>query len=119
VGIRCRHCAPLPNKQRAQGAVYYSKSVRGVYQVAQNMSKVHFASKCRTVPSDVRLKLERLHTINKRASGSGKDYWVDCLESQGVYEDGQMLRFRPLGYTGPQNMNSGEQEGGGNSTALS
>ena len=117
VGIRCRHCAPIPNKSRPKGAVYYSKTVRGIYQVSllvfepmklinwvsklthypqtsQNMSKVHLFS-CRNIPQDVRLRLQELYRTSRRATG-GKRYWEDCLREQGVYEDGQMLRFKPL-----------------------
>jgi hypothetical protein len=60
------------------------------------MGKVHFAVKCRRIPENIKLRLQRLHAGSRRATG-GKEYWIDCLTAQGVYEDGQMLRFRPSG----------------------
>lgn len=94
VGIRCRHCASLPNKARPKGAVYYSKALDGVYQVSQNMSKVHLTERCRRIPNDIKQRLIDLHNINRRASG-GKPYWVDGLKQLGVYEEGPILRFLP------------------------
>jgi hypothetical protein len=95
VGIRCRHCATLPNKARPKGAVYYSKSLDGVYQVSQNMSKVHLTERCRRIPNSIKQRLISLHSVNRRASG-GKPYWVDGLRQLGVYEDGPILRFLPV-----------------------
>jgi hypothetical protein len=64
-------------------------------QTAQNMAHVHFAERCKTIPNDLRLRLQRLYGSSRRAT-AGKDYWEECLRAQGVYEDGQMLRFKPL-----------------------
>lgn len=96
VGIRCRHCAGLPKSTRSKGAVYYSRSLPGMYQVAQVMAKIHFGRDgCRRVPSDVRERLLELKVARTKPSG-GKEYWVHCLTVAGVYEDGQTLRFKPL-----------------------
>lgn len=35
VGIRCRHCAPFPLRERGKGAVYYPTKLEGVYQASQ------------------------------------------------------------------------------------
>jgi hypothetical protein len=96
VGIRCRHCSVLPKAVRPMGTVYYSRTLAGVYQVAQNMAKVHyFGNKCTQIPASTKEQLIALQRTNKRASG-GKEYWVDGLKVHGVYEDGKALRFRPL-----------------------
>jgi hypothetical protein len=96
VGIRCRHCANLPRSARPKGSVYYSRTLEGVYQVAQNMAKVHFSgNKCAQIPVATKERLLSLQQNNKRASG-GKQYWVDGLRVHGVYEDGKGLRFRHL-----------------------
>lgn len=96
VGIRCRHCSVLPKAVRPMGTVYYSRTLAGVYQVAQNMAKVHyFGNKCNQMPTATKQQLEALQRTNKRASG-GKEYWIDGLKVHGVYEDGKALRFRPL-----------------------
>ena len=92
VGIRCRHCAPITKAARARGAVFYSKTIDGIYQVAQNMSKVHLCERCHRVPDDVKQRLQKLRTANSRASG-GKEYWSEGIRALGVYSDGEMLRF--------------------------
>jgi hypothetical protein len=94
VGIRCRHCASLPKAARPRGAVYYSQKIEGLYQVAQNMSKVHILGRCSQVPDHVKSKLLALRQVNQRASG-GKDYWGDGLRALGIYEDGRCMRFQP------------------------
>ena len=94
VGLRCRHCAPLPRAARTKGAVYYSQTIDGIYQVAQNMSKVHLCERCQRIPRDIRQKLKALRNDNQRAAG-GKTYWSDGVRSLGVYEEGRVLRLRP------------------------
>jgi hypothetical protein len=74
--------------------VYYSKTIDGLYQVAQNMSKLHLRKMCSKIPDVTQEKLMRLGKANNRASG-GKEYWAEGLRVLGVYEDGDMLRFRP------------------------
>ena len=59
------------------------------------MARIHFAERCKVVPKDIRMRLQQLFQNGKRAT-AGKDYWEDCLRAQGVYEDGQMLRFKAL-----------------------
>jgi hypothetical protein len=93
VGIRCRHCACLTKNARARGAVYYSKTIDGLYQVAQNMSKLHLQKHCNLVDAYTRAELIKLHQVRNRASG-GKEYWSECLRVMGVYEDKGCLRFR-------------------------
>ena len=92
VGIRCRHCASITKAARARGATFYSKTIDGIYQVAQNMSKVHLCQRCHCVPEDVKRKLQKLRTVNSRASG-GKEYWSEGIRALGVFNDGEMLRF--------------------------
>ena len=60
------------------------------------MAKVHFGQgMCRRIPEPTRNRLAELQLANRKASG-GKDYWVHCLEAVGVYEDGEVLRYRSL-----------------------
>jgi hypothetical protein len=60
------------------------------------MAKVHFGQdKCPMIPTNIKQSLLELQRENRKASG-GKDYWVHCLEAVGVYEDGDLLRFKPL-----------------------
>jgi hypothetical protein len=70
--------------------------MQGVYQIAQNMLKDHFADKCSQIPADIKEKLLSLQQSNKRAA-AGKLYWVDGLKVHGVHEDeNRGLRFRQL-----------------------
>jgi hypothetical protein len=94
VGLRCRYCAPLPRAARTKGAVYYSQTIDGIYQVAQNMSKVHLCERCHRIPREVQDKLKALRGDNQRAVG-GKHYWADGVRALGVYEDGRVLRLNP------------------------
>lgn len=94
VGIRCRHCASLPKAARNRGAVYYSKTIDGLYQVAQNMSKLHLCKTCHKIPEDTQRMLIKLQKVNNRASG-GKEYWAEGLRVLGICEDGNILRFQP------------------------
>ena len=95
VGVRCRHCAGLPLFHRARGAVYYSQTIEGLYQVVQNMSKQHLLEQCHLVPREVRRKLNSFRRDNQRASG-GKEYWAQGFRTLGVYryERGRCLRFQ-------------------------
>ena len=96
VGIRCRHCAnagdSIPSQLR--GAVYFSQTVDGIYQVAQNMSKVHFCGRCPRTPEPVKKRLSELRGLNQRASG-GKKYWTTAAKALGIFEEGRLLRFIP------------------------
>jgi hypothetical protein len=93
VGIRCRYCATVPIHSRPRGFAYYSRTVDGMYQVAQNMSKLHFCKTCRFIPRDLQISLVALQQVNRRAAG-GKEYWAEGLRVLGVYEDGKVMRFR-------------------------
>jgi hypothetical protein len=93
VGLRCRHCADAKVAARTKGAAYYSQSVEGLYQIAQNMSKVHLMEKCKHMPSADRRHLIALRNDSRRANG-GKEYWKLKIREMGVYEDPPILRAR-------------------------
>ena len=92
VGIRCRHCSHLPKPLRARGSVYFSRTIDGVYQVSQNMSKIHFLQACTLVPEHTKNQLKSLQSVSSRASG-GKEYWAEGLRVLGIIEEGGILRF--------------------------
>jgi hypothetical protein len=92
VGLRCRHCEG-GLASRTKGAVYYSHSVDGIYQIGQNIGKVHLAERCYRIPDDVRRNLIALRNDSRRAS-SGKAYWADRIRALGVYEEGNILKYR-------------------------
>jgi len=60
------------------------------------MSKLHFCRTCKMIPKDVQLRLSHLQRVNRRAAG-GKEYWAEGLRVLGVYEDGNVMRFREPG----------------------
>jgi hypothetical protein len=97
VGVRCRHCAALPpGAERARCAVYYSQTITGIYQVVQNMSKLHFlAEQCHRMAPEVLSKMKSFRRAKQRASG-GKAYWAHGIRSLGVYEKERRLRFKPV-----------------------
>ncbi|OEU07838.1 hypothetical protein FRACYDRAFT_197133, partial [Fragilariopsis cylindrus CCMP1102] len=91
VGLRCRHCAGVQLAARTKGAAYYSQTVEGIYQIAQNMSKVHLCERCYRIPRDVRRQLIVLRSDCRRAIG-GKEYWSENIRSLGVYVEEGILR---------------------------
>ena len=93
VGIRCRYCAQLPTWSRARGAVYYSASLDGLYQAAQNMAKNHLCRHCRLIPDNTRGKLINLRDCKRRAAG-GKKYWAEGARVLGVVQNNDGLRFK-------------------------
>jgi len=93
VGLRCRHCAGVQLAARTKGAAYYSQTVEGIYQIAQNMSKVHLCERCYRIPRDVRRQLIVLRSDCRRAIG-GKEYWSENIRDLGVYVDEGILRVK-------------------------
>lgn len=93
VGIRCRHCTGLESWERARGAVYYSATLDGLYQAAQNMAKNHLCKHCKLIPSNTKAQLLELRDSKQRAAG-GKTYWADSARVLGVQETQNGLRFR-------------------------
>jgi len=93
VGIRCRHCAPLPARYRGTGATYYPAKLDRLYQAAQNMAQTHFTKHCRHIPQNVVNDLAVLLHGSKSSSGAGKKYWSDGARMLGAYEDDEILRL--------------------------
>jgi hypothetical protein len=88
VGIRCRYCAATSRPHlatRTGGAAYYSKTIAGIYQLAQNMTKGHLSERCYYIPPDIKSRLTVLRKNNRRAE-RGKDYWTKSIQAAGVYE---------------------------------
>lgn len=93
VGIRCRYCARLATWARARGAVYYSATLDGLYQAAQNMAKNHLCRHCRLIPMEIKNELLTLRNFKRRAAG-GKSYWGEGARVLGVIECKSGLRFK-------------------------
>lgn len=93
VGIRCRHCAGFPLRQRGRGAVYYPAKLQGVYQAAQNMASSHLCESCQCIPPLLKQELRTLRDRRDTASG-GKQYWADGARAMGLIETEEGLRLR-------------------------
>jgi len=92
VGIRCKHCASLPLRQRGRGAVYYPAKLQGVYQAAQNMASSHLCESCQCIDDPLKVELKTLRERRDTASG-GKQYWADGARALGLYEADDGLRL--------------------------
>ena len=101
--------------------MYYSATLDGLYQAAQNMAKNHLCGqsqnqqgedgntvasagsagsgnephRCRLIPGPARRKLMSLRDCKKRAAG-GKKYWAEGARVLGVRQDHDGLRFAPI-----------------------
>lgn len=93
VGIRCKHCAGFPLRQRGRGAVYYPAKLHGVYQASQNMASSHLCESCQCIPPGLKSELRGLRDRRDTASG-GKQYWADGARAMGLYETEDGLRLR-------------------------
>lgn len=65
-----------------------------MYQIGQNMSKVHLCERCPRIPPDIKKRMVKLRSRRHRASG-GRAYWIRHLREMGIYEDGTVLRAYP------------------------
>ena len=92
VGIRCRHCAALPQYYRAKGAVYYPKDLNSLYQFGQNLVKNHLLAFCKTLPDDIKAKMETLRHERRRGKG-GREHWASSAKQLGIDEDDTGLYF--------------------------
>jgi len=93
IGLRCKHCATAPLAVHTKGSVYFSQTIKGMYQIAQNMSKVHLCERCPRLPLEIKKRMIVLRNRRHRASG-GRAYWIRHLRELGLYEDGTVLRAR-------------------------
>lgn len=111
VGIRCKHCASLPLRQRGRGAVYYPAKLHGVYQAAQNMASSHLCESCQCIDDLLKVALKNLRERRDTASG-GKQYWADGARALGLYEadDGLRLNRESAQQNQMQNSNQGQTQ---------
>jgi hypothetical protein len=86
VGIRCRHCAVLPQYSRAKGAVFYPKDLNTLYQVGQNMVQNHLLAFCKLVPNKIKGQMEKLRHERRRGRG-GREHWASSAKLFGIDED--------------------------------
>ncbi|CAJ1957879.1 unnamed protein product [Cylindrotheca closterium] len=94
VGIRCRHCAHVPVKQRQKGSTYFPASLLGLYQAAQNMCSTHMQSGlCDQMPHEVRHQFAQLLTSKVSGSGAGRPYWARAATKLGLVDTEDGIRL--------------------------
>jgi hypothetical protein len=93
VGIRCRHCAILPQQARTRGAMYYPTKYDRVYQTAVNMAAIHLCKHCAHIPKEIRDEMISLKEQKSVAGWGGKDYWASGVRMLGIVETNEGLRF--------------------------
>ena len=71
VGLRCTHCANLPQKERVKRSVCYPPSIAGIYHAVSNMKFDHFAI-CKGLPEASRQEFTTLrNSCRRRGTASG------------------------------------------------
>jgi len=94
VGIRCRHCAHIPDSQRQKGSTYFPATLSGLYQAAQNMSTVHLqCGACSEMPESIRQKFALLISTKHKSSGAGRLYWEKAATKLGLIDSYVGIRF--------------------------
>mmetsp|Transcript_28004 Transcript_28004/g.68177 ORF Transcript_28004/g.68177 Transcript_28004/m.68177 type:complete len:347 (+) Transcript_28004:290-1330(+) len=94
VGIRCRHCAHVPVRQRQKGSTYFPASLLGLYQAAQNMCSTHMQSGlCDQMPLEVRQQFLQLLTSKVSGSGAGRPYWARSATKLGLVDTEDGIRL--------------------------
>jgi hypothetical protein len=109
VGLRCCHCARVDRSSRSKGAVNYSCTVEGVYQIAQNMAKAHLSDKCAHISLEAKKRLVELRANSIRSYFKNcKKHWGDSIRKRGIYEVAMCdkpfrLMRRPSGVASSEN----------------
>lgn len=79
VGLRCKYCNDLPACVRANHAIIYPTYMSGIYNAVQQMYRMHF-TRCESVPTEVKSKVETLETFHMSNRGGRKQYWTDSAK---------------------------------------
>ena len=85
VGVRCRHCAQVPHRQKQRASAYFPAKLSGVYQTAQNITNTHLCQLCHRIPPGTRRNLQLLQS-KKSGSGGGRKYWSESADAAGIRE---------------------------------
>ena len=95
VGIRCKHCASISSNTTtttsdgnhpnlAQHAVSYPSCIGGIYNIVQQMYRLHF-EQCPYVPDELKARVANLskHTYNR---GGRTSYWTESAKRIGLMD---------------------------------
>lgn len=117
VGIRCVHCAHLPQRDRVKRSICYPPNVSGIYHAVSNMKFDHFAS-CKGLDAETRAEFQTLRATcgrkgggraAKSSTGSGRtsaaargttssstaQYYHDSAQNLGLVDTRDGIRFLP------------------------
>ena len=83
VGLRCVHCKHLPKDKQEIGAVFYPKSLKGLYRNVCTWQRVHFQT-CSHVPKEDKDMHKKLKDDDK-TRGRTK-YWESSAMELGLVD---------------------------------
>lgn len=99
IGLRCIHCAYVPDSDRSIGAVTYPKNLSLIHQAVRNFQRYHFKT-CAYIPQQVKAAFDQLPKRQHAAKNSDK-FWVRSAEEKGMMdipgtenENAAGMRFR-------------------------
>lgn len=106
IGIRCLFCKHRPKELRGKGATCFPTSISGIYQAAQNLTRLHFKSgECCDIPKERRDKIIEEKSKSQRRAG-GMQYWMASSVSIGLYETGGKVFWRSSAENGESKVDS-------------
>lgn len=94
IGIRCKHCKHLRNKDRAERAICYPSSISRIYQTVADMQRFHFSA-CEMIPSEMKNFYKTLKTTRPRGVGSPQAYWISSAKQLGLADSNAGIRYNP------------------------
>ncbi|KAL7530807.1 hypothetical protein ACHAWF_003521 [Thalassiosira exigua] len=95
VGLRCRFCKHLPDRDRAPLSTVYPETLGGIYRACSVRFQKRHLTECAHVPRRVREELDALGSSNARGS---KGHWIRSAKKKGLRdcEGGKKgIVFRP------------------------
>jgi hypothetical protein len=93
VGIRCRFCAHLPYRERANRSSSFPSSTNGLYHCATMMARDHFAN-CKAMPPSILHQYLQLKAQFNYSEHDSKTYWMKSARVDlGLMDTDHGIRF--------------------------
>lgn len=83
VGIRCRHCAHLPQHARTARSSSYPKTLSRIYQSLTMMLRDHFGA-CSCIPLPLKLKFQQLKGSTSQGATGSNNFWEYSAKKLGL-----------------------------------
>lgn len=118
IGIRCRFCAHLSQKNRVGRSSNFPSSIAQIYPGISMMIYNHFAL-CPEMPTNLRKTFNQLKNFTKKGNAESRTYWVhsakqlgmvDAVGPTGNFHYVQMDPKRPLHHSMKQNFEEDRYE---------